>query len=66
MLETAINDRIKEHEVRNSEAVILEMSERTRGKKASGCGADICNKYRLSGFMRIVRKAEFYNLLLNN
>ena len=24
------------------------------------------NKYRLSDFMRIVRKAEFYNLLLNN
>ena len=50
--------------MRNSEAVILEMSERTRGKKTSDCGADICNKYRLSGFMRIVRKAEFYNLFL--
>ena len=40
-----------------SEAAILEVS---------GGPMEKSNKYRLSGFMRIVRKAEFYNLLLNN
>ena len=36
--------------MRNSEAVILEMSERTRGKKTSDCGAGICFSYTFNEY----------------